>query len=123
MTYSYLRGDLRKKVLEYSFGKGRYTKKDTELVDTWLDAVRNLRNYCAHNSMVVGMNSSVVLLDPQDQQSVLTKDNDLFSRLYALNKLLPKEDTKRLKNDIMKLVKKTPIDVYLLNILPRDWED
>lgn len=123
MMYSYLRGDLRKKVLEYSFGKGRYTKKDTELVDTWLDAVRNLRNYCAHNSMVVGMNSSVVLLDPQDQQSVLTKDNDLFSRLYALNKLLPKEDTKRLKNDIMKLVKKTPIDVYLLNILPRDWED
>ena len=121
--YSYLRGDLRKKVLEYSFGKGRYTKKDTELVDTWLDAVRNLRNYCAHNSMVVGMNSSVVLLDPQDQQSVLTKDNDLFSRLYALNKLLPKEDTKRLKNDIMKLVKKTPIDVYLLNILPRYWED
>lgn len=123
MMYSYLRGDLRKKVLDYSFEKGRYTKKDTELVDTWLDAVRNLRNYCAHNSMVVGMNSSVVLLDSQDQQSVLIKDNDLFSRLYALNKLLPKEDTKRLKNDIMKLVKRTPIDVYLLNIFPKNLED
>lgn len=123
MMYSYLRGDLRKKVLEYSFGRGNYTKKDTESVDTWLDAVRNLRNYCAHNSMVVGMNSSVVLLDSKDQQSNLPKDNDLFSRLYALNKLLPKEDTKRLKNDIMKLVKKTPIEVYLLNILPQDWEE
>ncbi len=123
MMYSYLRGDLRKKVLEYSFGRNRYTKKDTESVDTWLDAVRNLRNYCAHNSMVVGINSSVVLVDAQEQTTVLVKDNDLFSRLYALKKLLPKEDTKRLKNDIIKLIKKTPIDVYLFSILPQDWED
>ena len=72
--------------------------------------------------MVVGITSSVVLLDTQDEQAVLIKDNDLFSRLYALNKLLPREDTKRLKNDIMKLVKKTPIDIYLFTILPQRWE-
>ncbi|MFR7849425.1 MAG: hypothetical protein ACLU8S_19290 [Coprococcus phoceensis] len=35
-------------------------------MDTWLDAVRNLRNYCAHHSMVVGMTSSVVIPDNRD---------------------------------------------------------
>ena len=44
MMYNYLRGDLRKNILAYSFEKNKYSKKDTELVDTWLDGVRNLRN-------------------------------------------------------------------------------
>lgn len=61
MMYNYLRGDLRKGVLTYLFHEKRYSKGDTELVDTWLDGVRNLRNYCAHNSMVVGLKSSIVL--------------------------------------------------------------
>lgn len=43
------------------------------LVDTWLDGVRNLRNYCAHNSMVVGMTSSVVLRDLADDVATLPK--------------------------------------------------
>ena len=46
-------------------------------MDTWLDAVRNLRNYCAHPSMVVGMTSSVVIPDNRDSADVLpdnTKD-------------------------------------------------
>ena len=34
MMYNYLRGDLRKSVLVYSFQKGNYAKRDTELVDT-----------------------------------------------------------------------------------------
>ena len=55
MMYNYLRGDLRKAILAYSFGKTSYAKRDTEVMDTWLDAVRKLRNYCAHNSMLVGM--------------------------------------------------------------------
>ena len=59
MMYNYLRGDLRKGVLTYLFHEKRYSKGDTELVDTWLDGVRNLRNYCAHNSMVVGLKSYV----------------------------------------------------------------
>ena len=88
MMYNYLRGDLRKNILVYSFAKEKYSRKDTELVDTWLDGVRNLRNYCAHNSMVVGMTSSVVLRDPADDVSALPNDNDLFSRLYALKKAL-----------------------------------
>ena len=40
-------------------------------MDTWLDAVRNLRNYCAHPSMVVGMTSSVVIPDNRDSADVL----------------------------------------------------
>ena len=121
--YNYLRGDLRKAVLTYSFTKAKYAKSDTEIVDTWLDAVRNLRNYCAHNSMLVGMTSSVVLMDLNDDANLLKADNDLFSRIYALKKLVPTEDVDNLKNDIKKLIKKTPIDIFLLGILPSDWED
>ena len=122
MMYNYLRGDLRKKILEYAFSKHKYTKKDTELVDTWLDGVRNLRNYCAHNSMVVGMTSSVVLRDVVDDVATLPNDNDLFSRLYALKKLLSDEDAVSLKNDLRKLLKKCRFDVYTLGILPKEWE-
>ena len=122
MMYNYLRGDLRKKILEYAFSKDKYTKKDTELVDTWLDGVRNLRNYCAHNSMVVGMTSSVVLRDVVDDVATLPNDNDLFSRLYALKKLLSDEDAVSLKNDLRKLLKKCRFDVYTLGILPKEWE-
>lgn len=104
MMYSYLRGDLRKNILVYSFGKSRYSRKDTELVDTWLDGVRSLRNYCAHNSMIVGMKSSVVLRDPVDDMAALPNDNDLFSRLYALKKLLSNKDAVSLKNDLLKLL-------------------
>ena len=123
MMYNYLRGDLRKNILVYSFAKEKYSRKDTELVDTWLDGVRNLRNYCAHNSMVVGMTSSVVLRDPADDVSALPNDNDLFSRLYALKKLLPKEDVVSLKSDLKKLLKKSKIDAYKLEIIPTLWED
>lgn len=123
MMYNYLRGDLRKNILVYSFAKEKYSRKDTELVDTWLDGVRNLRNYCAHNSMVVGMTSSVVLRDPVDDVSTLPNDNDLFSRLYALKKLLPKEDAVSLKSDLKKLLKKSKIDAYKLGIIPTLWED
>lgn len=123
MMYNYLRGDLRKNILVYSFAKEKYSRKDTELVDTWLDGVRNLRNYCAHNSMVVGMTSSVVLRDPADDVSALPNDNDLFSRLYALKKLLPKEDAISLKSDLKKILKKSKIDAYKLGIIPTLWED
>ena len=123
MMYNYLRGDLRKNILVYSFAKEKYSRKDTELVDTWLYGVRNLRNYCAHNSMVVGMTSSVVLRDPADDVSALPNDNDLFSRLYALKKLLPKEDVVSLKSDLKKLLKKSKIDAYKLGIIPTLWED
>ena len=123
MMYNYLRGDLRKSVLVYSFQKGNYAKRDTELLDTWLDAVRNLRNYCAHNSMVVGMNSSVALLDPVDDAKILPEDNDLYSRLYALKKLIPAEDKEKLKKDIQRLIKRTSLDINLLGILPENWEE
>lgn len=54
--------------------KSKYSKKDTELVDTRLDGVRNLRNYCAHNSMVVGLTSSVVLRDHADDAATLPRN-------------------------------------------------
>ena len=122
MMYNYLRGDLRKSVLIYLFHMKKYSKRDTELVDTWLDGVRNLRNYCAHNSMVVGMKSSVVLRYPIDKVDLLPKNNDLYSRLDALKKLLSREDAKCLKKDLVKLIKKSSIDVDRLKILPEQWE-
>ena len=93
MMYNYLRGDFRKAI------------------------------YCAHNSMLVGMTSSVVLLDSNDDTTLLQADNDLFSRIYALKKLVPTADVDNMKNDIKKLIKETPVDVYLLGILPSNWEE
>jgi abortive infection bacteriophage resistance protein len=123
MMFNYLRGDLRKSILTYSYGKESYAKRDTEIVDTWLDAVRNLRNYCAHNSMLVGMTSSVVLLDSNDDVNLLQADNDLFSRIYALKKLIPSEDVNNMKNDIKKLIQRTPVNIFLLEIMPSNWEE
>lgn len=73
--------------------------------------------------MLVGMTSSVVLMDLNDDANLLKADNDLFSRIYALKKLVPTEDVDNLKKDIKKLIKRTPIDIFLLGILPSDWED
>ena len=73
--------------------------------------------------MLVGMTSSVVLMDSNDDATLLPADNDLFSRIYALKKLIPIDDTNNMKKDIKKLINKTPVDILLLGILPRNWED
>ena len=123
MIYSYLRGDLRKEVLDYTYSQNNYKKEVTKQMDTWLDAVRNLRNYCAHHSMVVGMTSSVVIPDNRDSADVLPGNTNLYSRLYALKKILPQKDADMLAKELEKLISKTKIDIYKMNILPADWKD
>ncbi len=123
MLYSYLRGDLRKEVLDYIYPNANYKKEVTKQMDTWLDAVRNLRNYCAHHSMVVGMTSSVVIPDKRDSADVLPNNTNLFSRLYALKKILPQKDADMLATELNKLISRTKLDVYKMNILPSDWKE
>lgn len=121
MLYSYLRGDLRKEVLDYTYPGNNYKKEITKQMDTWLDAVRNLRNYCAHHSMLVGMTSSVVIPDNRDSADVLPDNTNLYSRLYALKKILPQKDAEILAKELDKLIIKTKLDIYKMNILPADW--
>ena len=123
MIYSYLRGDLRKEVLDYTYSASNYKKEVTKQMDTWLDAVRNLRNYCAHHSMVVGMTSSVVIPDNRDSTDVLPDNTNLYSRLYALKKILLQQDADMLMNELDRLIYRTKIDVYKMNILPANWKD
>ena len=123
MIYSYLRGDLRKEVLDYTYSQNNYKKEVTKQMDTWLDAVRNLRNYCAHHSMVVGMTSSVVIPDNRDSTDVLSDNTNLYSRLYALKKILLQQDADMLMNELDRLISRTKIDVYKMNILPANWKD
>lgn len=123
MIYSYLRGDLRKEVLDYTYSASNYKKEVTKQMDTWLDAVRNLRNYCAHHSMVVGMTSSVVIPDNRDSTDVLPDNTNLYSRLYALKKILLQQDADILMNELDRLISRTKIDVYKMNILPANWKD
>ena len=123
MMYSYLRGDLRKAVLDYAYPGRNYKKEVTKQIDTWLDAIRNLRNYCAHHSMVIGMTSSVVIPDKRDPQDVLPTDTDLYSRIYALKKLLPQKDADALGDELSKLISKSKIDVYKIGILPDNWKE
>lgn len=123
MIYSYLRGDLRKEALNYTYSQNNYKKEVTKQVDTWLDAVRNLRNYCAHHSMVVGMTSSVVIPDNRDSADVLPDNTTLYSRLYALKKILPQKDADMLARELEKLISKTKIDIYKMNVLPANWKE
>ena len=123
MIYSYLRGDLRKEVLNYTYSQNNYKKEVTKQMDTWLDAVRNLRNYCAHHSMVVGMTSSVVIPDNRDSADVLPDNTNLYSRLYALEKILPQKDADMLARELEKLISKTKIDIYKMNVLPANWKE
>ena len=123
MIYSYLRGDLRKEVLDYTYSASNYKKEVTKQMDTWLDAVRNLRNYCAHHSMVVGMTSSVVIPDNRDSTDVLPDNTNLYSRLYAFKKILLQQDADMLMNELDRLISRTKIDVYKMNILPANWKD
>lgn len=123
MIYSYLRGDLRKEALNYTYSQNNYKKEVTKQVDTWLDAVRNLRNYCAHHSMVVGMTSSVVISDNRDSADVLPDNTNLYSRLYALKKILPQKDADMLARELEKLISKTKIDIYKMNVLPANWKE
>ena len=123
MIYSYLRGDLRKEVLDYTYSASNYKKEVTKQMDTWLDAVRNLRNYCAHHSMVVGMTSSVVIPDNRDSTDVLPDNTNLYTRLYALKKILLQQDADMLMNELDRLISRTKIDVYKMNILPANWKD
>ena len=67
--------------------------------------------------------SSVVLLDSNDVVILLQADNDLFSRIYGLKKLIPTDDVDNMKNDKKRMIKKIPVDVYLLGILPSNWEE
>ena len=120
--YSYLRGDLRKEVLRYGYTRKHYGKETTKQFDTWLEAVRNLRNFCAHHLMLSGRNSCIIL--PEfGEDYLLSSKTDLFSRLYALKKILPKHFSDALKKDVKRLVENSDVDVYGLGILPRDWEE
>ena len=123
MIYSYLRGDLRKEVLNYTYSQNNYKKEVTKQMDTWLDAVRNLRNYCAYHSMVVGMTSSVVIPDNRDSADVLPDNTNFYSRLYALKKILPQKDADMLARELEKLISKTKIDIYKMNVLPANWKE
>lgn len=123
IMYSYLRSDLRKEILKYAFSQKRYKKETTKQADTWLDAVRNLRNYCAHHSMVVGITSSVIIPDKKDDSRIFLNDTNLYSRLYALKKIVREKDAEQLGKELEKLIKKSKLDIYGMNILPEDWKD
>lgn len=122
--YAYLRLDLRKEVLVAGYPEStrKISKLDTKNMDTWIAAIRNLRNTCSHHNMLVGKTSSIVHLDHLDSSVVLPSKTDLFSRMYALKKVLDAKDSENLKKDMIKLIRKTKFNIHQFNILPLDWE-
>lgn len=120
--YSFLNNDLRKEVLSYGYSRNNYAKKETEQVDTWLDAIRNLRNICAHHRRLIGQTSSVVL-PAFGEEMLLVTDTDLFSRIYALRKILNEKDAKKFKIELEKLIASSTFDIFLFGILPKDWAE
>ena len=53
-----------------------------------------------------------MLADLADDTDILRSGEDLFSRIYALKKILRKKDSDELKVKLHRLVKKTKIDIY-----------
>jgi hypothetical protein len=43
--------------------------------------------------------------------------------LYALKKILPQKDADMLAKELDKLISKTKLDIYKMNILPANWKD
>ena len=121
--YMYLRSDLRKEVLLYSYSRGKYGKRITMQMDTWLNGVRTLRNICAHHSRLVGMQEAIVLPDAEDDADILLNGEDFFSRLYALKKVMNPKDSEAMKIKLKKIIARAKIDVYQLGVLPADWEE
>ena len=119
--YAYLRGDLRIHVLKSGYSRKHYHKNTTKQFDTWLEALRNLRNVCAHHAILISRTSSIVLPETIDSHSLIS-DTDLFSRIYALKKILPPSEHPQLKKDLQKLIKHSKIAVATLHILPADWD-
>jgi abortive infection bacteriophage resistance protein len=123
--YAYLRLDLRKEVLQFGYPNSTriFSKIDTQNMDTWIDAIRNLRNICSHHNKLVWKTSSVVHLDRSfDSPALLPSDTDLFSRMYALKKVLHTDDSESLKKEVKKLINKSKLNLYQLGILPHNWE-
>lgn len=120
--YSYLKGDLKKEVLKYGYSQIKYNKIDVRNVDTWLSAIRNLRNVCSHHNKLIGKTSSVVLFSSVDVEFAQSEQTQLLSRMYALKKILSQQDGDDMQKDIGKLIKKTKFDVYGFGVLPNNWE-
>lgn len=118
MIYKYLNLEYKKKILKNAYSKTKYSKQEVDQFITWIEAIKNLRNTCCHHNILVGKTSSIVLESTTD--SVLTTSTDLFSRLYALKKLLPNNKSDDLKKRLSQLLKK--INNEQLEILPLDWE-
>jgi len=53
---------------------------------------------------------------------ILLTNTDLFSRIYALKKVINENDGKAVKKDIVKILSKAKLDIYVFEILPSDWE-
>ncbi len=122
--YKYLRGDLKKRVLIYGYSRRKYKKTTSLSMNTWLDAIKNLRNTCAHHNKLIGRTSSIVKLDMEvDNNEILPKNTDLFSQIYALKKVLNVKDGESLKVELRECIDNAEFDIYAFNILPKEWEE
>lgn len=124
--FEYLNAVYRNKILSKIYNVKNVNKGITKEFDTWLNAVRNLRNKCAHHNRVIGTTSSIVSQSSQEAIVFnMTSQTDLFSRIYAISKFLNQSERNKLKQKILKLIKKfekCTVSFDLLNILPVDWE-
>lgn len=124
--FEYLNAAYRNKILSKMYKVKNVNKGITKEFDTWLNAVRNLRNKCAHHNRVIGTTSSIVSKSSQETVKFnMQSQTDLFSRLYAISKFLNQNERNRFKQKILILIRKFEkcmVSFDLLNILPTDWD-
>ena len=124
--FEYLSAVHRNKILSKMYNVKNVNKGIAKEFDTWLNAIRNLRNKCAHHNRVIGTTSSIVSKSSQETVAFnMQSQTDLFSRLYAICKFLNQSERNKLKQKILILIKKfekCTVSFDLLNILPSDSE-
>lgn len=124
--FEYLSAAHRNKILSEMYNVKNVNKRVAKEFDTWLNAVRNLRNKCAHHNRLIGTTSSIVSMSSQETLEFnMLSQADLFSRLYAISKFLNHKERSKLKQKILSLInkfEKCTVNFDLLNILPSNWE-
>ncbi len=118
--FSYLTFNLKRITLLYSYSRASYGRLDIKLFQSWLEAIKNLRNICSHHNILIGRNSSIINIDRLDS-SLNISTTDLFSRIYALKKVLTPQTGTKLLSDLKQLIDDTDLDILACGTLPVDW--
>jgi abortive infection bacteriophage resistance protein len=124
--FKFLNNMHRKNIIRICLDEKRLSKQFAITFDTWMNAIRNIRNKCAHHNRVIGVTVPEITILKDDVNNVTSiSSTNLMSRIYALAKVMDISDLAVFKAQLKKIVNrfnKNDFKLHDLDILPKDWE-